>query len=95
MLHIQLHTVEPRTGIDSGAIWVQLHSWYMDIDSKISNQSCRLLWPDPESGGDYSYFEYILPWTMEDFGKLDLSIELFGKWAEITNPVTLEISRPE
>ncbi len=95
MLHIQLHTVERKTGTIDGISYAQLYSWYLHIDYKVTDRGYSLTWPDPEAVGDQTYFEYIIPWTMEDFDRYSLRLDLFEKWSELPDPVTLDISRPE
>ncbi|MBQ6060869.1 MAG: hypothetical protein IJL36_05400, partial [Clostridia bacterium] len=95
MLHIQLHTVERKTGTIDGISYAQLYSWYLHIDHKVPDRGYSLTWTDPEAVGDQTYFEYIIPWTMEDFDRYSLRLDLFEKWSELPDPVTLDISRPE
>ena len=95
MLHIQLHTVEPYPS-DENKIWPKLRTWFLKYDSDIADRPvCQVFWPDPVDKGEHSYCEYIIPWTMEDFDKHDLSIELFESVDKIKGPLSVEITRPE
>ena len=95
MLHIQLHTVEPYPS-DENKIWPKLRTWFLKYDSDIADRPvCQVFWPDPVDKGEHSYCEYIIPWTMEDFDKYDMSIQLFEVVDEIRGPLAFEITRPE
>lgn len=95
MLHIQLHTVEPYPS-DENKIWPELRTWFLKYDSDIADRPvCQVFWPDPVDKGEHSYCDYIIPWTMEDFDKHDLSIELFEIVLKIPGPISVEITRPE
>ena len=93
MLHVQLHTVEPYPADENGRPWLRF--WYLDYDPGVADRKvCRVSWQDPANSGD-SYTEYIIPWTMEDFDKYDMSIQLFEAVDEIRGPLSFEIPRPE
>ena len=95
MLHLQLHTVEPYPS-DESKIWPKLRTWFLKYDSDIADRPvCQVFWPDPVDKGEHSYAEYIIPWTMEDFDKHDLGIELFEIVDKIKGPLSVEITRPE
>ena len=95
MLHIQLHTVEPDESGD-GTAQEPVRLWYISFDIQALGRTIyRVLWEDPAESRASYYTEYILPWTMEDFDNLKLSIQLFEPGYSLPGPVTLEISRPE
>lgn len=94
MLHVQLHTVEPYPTDENG--WPWLRFWYLDYDARVADRKvCRVTWQDPAEKAGYTYTEYIIPWTMEDFDKYDMSIQLFEAVDEIKGPLSFEIPRPE
>ena len=94
MLHVQLHTVEPYPTDENG--WPWLRFWYLDYDAGVADRKvCRVSWQDPAEKAGYTYTEYIIPWTMEDFDKYDMSIQLFEAVDEIREPLSFEIPRPE
>lgn len=94
MLHVQLHTVEPYPTDENG--WPWLRFWYLDYDARVADRKvCRVTWQDPAEKAGYTYTEYIIPWTMEDFDKYDMSIQLFEAVDEIKGPLSFEIPRPQ
>ena len=94
MLHVQLHTVEPYPTDENGRPWLRF--WYLDYDPGVADRKvCRVSWQDPAEKAGYTYTEYIIPWTMEDFDKYDMSIQLFEAVGEIRGPLAFEITRPE
>ena len=95
MLHIQVHCRMTPDESGDGMARKPVHFWYFSYDIEALDRTIyRILLQDPAESAAY-YSEYILPWTMEDFDNLKLSIELLELGYSFPGPLTLEISRPE
>ncbi len=95
MLHIQVHCRMTPDESGDGMARKPVHFWYFSHDIEALDRTIyRILLQDPAESAAY-YSEYILPWTMEDFDNLKLSIELLELGYSFPGPLTLEISRPE